>query len=285
MGLNVKRYIVAVSGGVDSVVLLDMLVRQGDYELIVAHFDHGIRPESDADARFVKGLSEKYSLLFETKREELGGKASEEQARTKRYEFLENIAKKHDAVIVTAHHADDVIETIAINLKRGTGWRGLAVLDNPLVVRPLLSVTKADIRDYALKNNLEWVEDATNRSDVYLRNQLRFRINARLDDSSKKKVIELWRMQRQLKQRIDKEANNLLLNQPLYSRYFFTHIDGVSAKELLWALLARQKLSLTGPARQRLLHAIKTAKPGSSFEAGAGIIVRFTPSTFIVETP
>lgn len=285
MGLSVKRYIIAVSGGVDSVVLLDTLVRQGYDELVVAHFDHGIRPESDADARFVKGLAEKYNLPFETKREELGGKASEELARTKRYEFLENIAKKHDALIVTAHHADDVIETIAINLSRGTGWRGLAVLDNPLVVRPLLSMTKADIREYALKNDLEWVEDETNRSDVYLRNQLRFCINAGLADSSRKKVIELWRIQRQLKQSIDEETNNLLLIQPPYSRYFFTHIDGVSAKELLWAVLARQKLSLTGPARQRLLHAIKTAKPGSAFEAGAGIVVRFTPSTFIVETP
>ena len=152
-------------------------------------------------------------------------------------------------------------------------------------MRPLLSMTKADIREHALKNNLEWVEDDTNVSDVYLRNQLRFRINAKLADSSKKKVIELWQMQRQLKQSIDQETSKLLLTQTPYSRYFFTHIDSISAKELLWAVLTRQNLSLTGPARQRLLHAIKTAKPGSTFEAGAGAIVRFTPSTFIVETP
>lgn len=280
-----KRYIVAVSGGIDSVVLLDSLARQGDNELIVAHFDHGIRPESDADARFVEALAIKYGLVFKMRREELGPTASEDHARTRRYTFLNEVAKKHDAIIVTAHHEDDVIETIAINLQRGTGWRGLAVLDNPSVVRPLLAMTKSDIRQYALKNDLEWVEDETNRSDAYLRNQLRFRINAKLGDVSKKTVIDLWQRQRQLKQRIDKETSELLAFQTPYSRYFFTHIDDTVARELLWAVLAHQKLSLTGPARQRLLHAIKTAKPGSMFEAGASIIVRFTPSTFVVQTP
>src|SRR3989344_5293986 len=115
------NYIVAVSGGVDSVVLLDMLIKQKEHNLVVAHFDHGIRVDSDADARFVWELAKKYELSFEVRREELGDAASENTARSHRYAFLRDIAKKYSATIVTAHHADDVVETIAINLTRGTG--------------------------------------------------------------------------------------------------------------------------------------------------------------------
>ena len=87
-----KTYIVAVSGGVDSVVLLDMLAKKGEHELVVAHFDHGIRPESDADARFVWALAQCYGLPCEVRREELGAGASEELARARRYAFLRDIA-------------------------------------------------------------------------------------------------------------------------------------------------------------------------------------------------
>ena len=80
------RYIVAVSGGVDSVALLDMLARLSDHELIVAHFDHGIRSDSAEDALFVSGLAEQYGLPFEMRREELGSNASEDLARTRRYD-------------------------------------------------------------------------------------------------------------------------------------------------------------------------------------------------------
>ncbi|HEX6258362.1 MAG TPA: tRNA lysidine(34) synthetase TilS, partial [Candidatus Saccharimonadales bacterium] len=121
-------YVVAVSGGVDSIVLLDMLAGQAGLELIVAHFDHGIRQDSTEDAEFVRAAAQRYSLPFELGQATLGPGASEEAARTARYSFLRSIAKKYQARIVTAHHADDVIETIAINVARGTGWRGLVSL-------------------------------------------------------------------------------------------------------------------------------------------------------------
>src|SRR5690606_15740277 len=116
------------SGGVDSVVLLDILARSDRYDLTVAHFDHGMRPDSAADARFVEGLAAQYGLDFIGKREELGVQASEDRARSARYDFLFAEAKKRSAVVATAHHLDDVVESIAINIVRGTGWRGVAVL-------------------------------------------------------------------------------------------------------------------------------------------------------------
>ena len=276
------KYIIAVSGGVDSVVLLDQLVKDGAHELIVAHFDHGIRPESDADARFVEGLARMYGLLYESRREELGPDTSELQARQRRYEFLRSMACKYEAVIVTAHHQDDLIETIAINLSRGTGWRGLAVFGARDIVRPLLKDSKADIYEYALQHGLEWVEDETNASDKYLRNRLRQHIHRQLSPNDKVKLVELWQQQCKLREDIDAEVRLRLGEETQYSRYFFTHIDEQSATELLRTILG---FAITRPQAVRAIHAIKTALPGTVMEVGAGHKLRFSKREVIVETP
>lgn len=274
------KCIVAVSGGVDSVVLLDMLKRSGEHELIVAHFDHGIRPDSAADARFVALLAEKYGVVYETERVELGAGAGEDAARSARYDFLRRLAVKHDATLMTAHHQDDAIETIAINMVRGTGWRGLAVLNDKTILRPLLSRTKSELYAYALEHELEWVEDATNTTDAYLRNRLRKRLNG-VDETVKSELVRLWREQARLTGEIDDES----ARHATTSRYVFTMVDEAAALELLRATLARQSLSLDRPQRRRLLHAIKTAKPGSTCEPGGRMTVRFTPREFIVKYP
>ena len=116
------RYIVAVSGGIDSVVLLDLMSRT-EKDLVVAHFDHGIREDSASDARFVEALADKYKIQFVCQREKLGSGASEELARQRRYEFLRGVAADFDGMIVTAHHREDIIETVAMNLTRGSRWR------------------------------------------------------------------------------------------------------------------------------------------------------------------
>jgi tRNA(Ile)-lysidine synthetase-like protein len=279
------RYVVAVSGGVDSVVLLDLLTKLGRIEIIVAHFDHGIRPDSHDDARFVEQLAKRHKLPFETRREELGAAASEEYARQRRYAFLRKLAKQYDARLMTAHHADDVIETIAINLHRGTGWRGLAVLDNPLIIRPLLVYDKAQIYAYATRYGLQWREDSTNQSDSYLRNRLRRRLDSQLDVDSQQQLLALWQTQRQLKRHIDGETARLLAGQETaLSRYFFTMIDDAVASELLRYACAQQAGVIpTRPQRQRAALAIKVAQPGSSHSVGEAIAFRFAARSFSIE--
>jgi len=269
------RYVVAVSGGVDSVVLLDMLSRVNGHELIVAHFDHGIRDDSSDDALFVGGLAAKYGYAFEMVREELGPAASEKRARDRRYAFLRAIAEKHDARIVTAHHADDAAETIAINLHRGTGWRGLAVLDSD-IVRPLLQVSKADLLAYAARRNLEWHQDSTNASDAYLRNRLRGAVAA-LDGGEKAALLKQRERQISIKKDIDVEVRRLVGGGPRYSRYFFSHVPKNVAIECLRAVVDAK---LTRPQLERTLMAIKTALPKSSYQAGAGIAFDFTTRNF-----
>jgi tRNA(Ile)-lysidine synthase len=119
--IPVGTYIVAVSGGVDSVVLLHLLSKT-DCKLVVAHFDHGIRHNSHDDAAFVKSLAASYGLAYEEEKANLGPSASEDTARKARYAFLRRVTNTYHAkAIATAHHQDDVIETSIINILRGTG--------------------------------------------------------------------------------------------------------------------------------------------------------------------
>jgi tRNA(Ile)-lysidine synthase len=288
------KYLVAVSGGVDSVVLLDALSRHlsvAGYpvwggrevgEIIVAHFDHGIRDDSAEDAEFVAELAKSYGHAFRMRREDLGTGASEETARHRRYAFLKEVCNEEKALLVTAHHGDDAVETVAINMTRGTGWRGLAVLDTRTIWRPLLAVTKQEIREYANLHKLTWREDSTNSSDLYLRNRLRRRLSG-VDVDTRQQILALRARQTELKRDIDDETRRLIGQAP-YSRYFFTHINDMVAVELLRALFVREtSASPTIPARKRALHAIKVAKQGATIDVADGVRLYFTRSDFVVQ--
>lgn len=268
------KYIVAVSGGVDSVVLLDMMTKVPGNELVVAHFDHGIRSDSADDARFVAQLARKHNLPYSGKREELGKLAGEALARERRYAFLRELADHHQAPIVTAHHLDDLVETVAINLQRGTGWRGLAALDSD-VLRPLIDIPKEKLIQYAKANNLEWREDSTNSSDAYLRNRIRRK--AHLSEDTKRQLRALHSHQKQLKKEIEAEVSKLIGEGPEYDRYLLTHMPRVTALECLRFIT---RGALTRPQLERCLLAVKTAAAGSQYEAGSGVKIRFSPRHF-----
>lgn len=249
------RYVVAVSGGVDSVVLLDALHRQHTQDIVVAHVDHGIRPESSEDAVFVRELAGKYDVPFETVRLELGVNASEEVARRARYAFLRDMKRKHHGHIVTAHHADDVVETVAINLLRGTGWRGLAVFGADDVYRPLTVMFKHEIIAQARHRGLEWREDSTNESDAYLRNRIRKQTKD-LPMDIKLEILALWRRQHELKQDITRET----AEHSTFRRHPYIMMVPEVALEVLAHTL---DLPLTRPQLKRALLAIKAARAGS----------------------
>ena len=261
-------------------VLLDMFTgRINPENLVVAHFEHGIRGEtSKNDALFVKELSQKYRVKCEIGYGDLTKNASEDQARRKRYVFLKSIAAKYKGQLVTAHHQDDLIETIAINLYRGTGWRGLAVFGDKSIARPLVGITKENIYNYALRHGLEWVEDETNLTTQYLRNRLRGKLSALLGDSQREKLVKLHQEQTVLADAISKEIDNVTVDQR-QSRYFFIMAPEMVAIELLRDITDAK---LTRPQLERLLISIKTLRPGSTYEAGSGIAVEFTKRHFVV---
>lgn len=173
--LEPGKYVVAVSGGVDSVTLLDLLAHNSKVGMTVAHFDHGIRSDSQLDRKLVQQLAKKYGLPFAYHEGHLGPSTSEATARAERYKFLRQVqhATRADAII-TAHHQDDVIETAIINMLRGTSRKGITSLkDHRHLRRPLLHIPKKDIHAYAKDQGLVWREDSTNQDTTLLRNYVR----------------------------------------------------------------------------------------------------------------
>ena len=273
------KYAVAVSGGIDSVVLLDLMAHKG-HQCVVLHFDHGMRGDSWADAQFVEALARRYGFLFEGKREELLG-ANEAIARQRRYAFLLAAAEKHGAQLVTAHHLDDVVETIALNIARGTRWRGLAVLGDSRIMRPLTYWTKQQLTAYAVRRRLEWVEDETNASDVYTRNRLRRKL-MNLPDGAKQQLYNLWQEQLELAEAITDESTQLLA-EPL-NRYFFISIDMAEAVELLAEYLRKKfATSLLTSQLERAVMALKTGKSGTVWQIGEGLEMKLSLKTAIIK--
>jgi tRNA(Ile)-lysidine synthase len=207
MNLNIGpgKYVVAVSGGVDSISLLNMLSNIGGFDIVIAHYDHGIRPDSAQDREFVQELAKKYNLPFEYAEGQLGMHASEALARNKRYEFLQEVKTKYNAdAIITAHHQDDVLETIIINLLRGTGRKGLSSLRSTKeLVRPLLKMTKQDLIDYATQHKLTWREDQTNYTEAYFRNWVRINIVPKLTNGQRSDLLSKQELAQQNNQVID----------------------------------------------------------------------------------
>lgn len=209
-----KTYIIAVSGGVDSVALLHRLtqVKPDSINYVVAHVDHGIRSDSTSDAEFVHNLAEKYHCAFEIVELKLGANASEESARDARYDFLYTVMKKYKAEgIITAHHQDDVLETMLLNMLRGTGPRGLVGYSRTEIVRPFINKTKKDLVEYANKHKLSWREDSTNSDEKYLRNYVRAKMMPKLGERKSEFLIIRDSLQESYRE-IDSLMKKLLVN-------------------------------------------------------------------------
>lgn len=183
--------LVACSGGIDSMVLLDVLLKL-NYSFAVAHCNFKLRgTESDDEMKFVADFCTRNNIRFfaqefDTLHYKKENKISTQiAARQLRYEWFEKIRKEnHFHCIVTAHHADDQLETILLNFTKGTGVNGLVGMKpkNNFIIRPMLAITKAEIMDFALANKIEYREDSSNSSNDYQRNKVRHNIIPVLKD-------------------------------------------------------------------------------------------------------
>ncbi len=174
--------VVAVSGGVDSTVLLDVLDGLG-YRLHVAHLDHALRPDSAADSRFVAEEAQRRGLPYSIERRDVEayarteGRSLEEAGRRQRYAFLDQVADRTGAeFIALGHQGDDQAETVILRLLRGsgaTGLGGMEIVRQGRYLRPLLRVRRAEIEKYAHQRSLRYREDPSNRDSRFLRNRVR----------------------------------------------------------------------------------------------------------------
>ncbi|GHA75791.1 tRNA lysidine(34) synthetase TilS [Pontibacter akesuensis] len=183
--LPTDKLLVAVSGGIDSTVLCEVL-HQLKYNFAVAHCNFGLRAEdAEADQLFVKKLAKKYEVPFFTENFNTRAFAEQEKlsiqmaARTLRYEWFEGV-RQHEGYdyIATAHHSNDTTETILLHLTKGTGIAGLHGIPpkNGKIIRPLLSITKDDIYELVTERKLIWREDSSNETTKYQRNKIRHEV-------------------------------------------------------------------------------------------------------------
>ncbi|MBQ7045658.1 MAG: tRNA lysidine(34) synthetase TilS [Clostridia bacterium] len=184
---GVKKIIVALSGGADSVALLHSMLNvcsENEIKLEAAHLNHCLRgEESDRDELFCVKLCEKLGVKLYTRREDINSYAAatkqsiELAARDKRYEFFNDICTPN-TVVATAHTASDNLETVIYNLTRGTALKGLCGIPpkRDIFIRPLIYCTRTDIENYCKENNLDYVTDSTNLTDDYTRNVIRHKV-------------------------------------------------------------------------------------------------------------
>jgi len=180
--LTGKKLLLAVSGGIDSMVLVHLLYHL-NYDITIAHCNFNLRgEESDADEQFIRDYAAQYTIKvfvtgFNTTAFAKDAKLSIQiAARQLRYSWFAELLKENSLdYLLTAHHLDDSIETFLINFTRGTGLEGLMGIPqiNDSIIRPLLPFTRTDIEGYAKENNIQWREDSSNASNKYLRNKLR----------------------------------------------------------------------------------------------------------------
>ncbi|HUE41835.1 MAG TPA: tRNA lysidine(34) synthetase TilS [Chthoniobacterales bacterium] len=207
-----RQYLIAVSGGRDSVALLHWLIDSGYKKLIVCHLNHQLRgAASSVDARFVEKLAAKYDIDLAIESVNVRALATktkmsiEAAARDMRYKFFARVAKRWNCrTIFIGHHADDVVETFLINLFRGSGTTGLAGIRNVStrqvggvdlkIVRPFLGIWRREINEYVRAQDLKYREDASNKDLAPLRNRLRHRVIPYLEKALRRNIRQsIWR--------------------------------------------------------------------------------------------
>ncbi|MBX4201619.1 tRNA lysidine(34) synthetase TilS [Candidatus Saccharibacteria bacterium] len=292
MTLEIPRgkYVLAVSGGVDSMVLLDMLAKRPDLALVVAHFNHNIREDSQKDQELVQDVTNEHKLPFDLGTGQLGTNASEETARNARYTFLKQAQARHHAkAIITAHHQDDVIETAFINVIRGTDRRGLsAIVNNKEIIRPLRKVPKKQILEYAKSNKLTWREDSTNQDVDYLRNYLRLNVLTKLTPVQKRKLISNLDKVAKINYRIDKKIATIsqTMDKSDIDRSVFAALPNQLGNELVAQYLRETSVvDFDSNTIERLSMAIKTSKPNSMHPVKQSVVLKVGKSKAKLVTP
>jgi tRNA(Ile)-lysidine synthase len=275
------KLIVAVSGGADSVALLDILCCLG-YSCVIAHCNFHLRgDESDRDERFVTSLALRYKLSFrkidfQTKEyAALKSVSIEMAARELRYDWFRQLCVRENAdYIAVAHHADDVVETFLMNLSRGTGLRGLTGIKELAgrVWRPLLDYSKQDIMEYITNKELPHVEDSTNGDSLYTRNKFRNEIIPMFQTvyptfkNNVKNTIGYLQQTESFLQEIIEEKRLAIFKegkQDMWELSLPLLLKEPSAEFLLYEFLSPYGFSVT--TIQQLKDSIMKGQPGKSF--------------------
>ncbi len=269
------RLAVACSGGLDSLVLLHLLRFQASelgIEVAAAHFDHRMRAGSAEDAQWMRGLAGAWKIgLREARAEEIPG--GEESARSLRYAFLEGLVRRGEFDrVLTAHQADDQVETVLFRIVRGTGLRGLRgipVSRDPGIVRPLLPFWRSELEGYARLHHLRPRLDPTNESLRFARNRLRIQVLPLLEAAHPGAREALLRLARNSERAL--EALDALLGERL-ERIYVDQGDDFAILDL--ASMRAQPDSVIGEIIRRVAGTLDTVLTESGTASAVEFIMK-----------
>jgi len=251
------KILVAVSGGPDSLSLLNVLQNLG-YNLCVAHVNHGLRENANGDEKFVESFcQEKRIPCFIKKinlKEILNGMSTEEAGRKERYDFFDEICQKENCTkIATAHNSNDNVETVIMNMIRGSGLSGLKGIEPKRgnIIRPLIEISRNEIEEYCKENNLTPRHDESNDETIYTRNKVRIELIPYIEKNINSNVINnITRMsqiisdeERFILEMVENAYNDVVLkeeeNKVICDLKVFNKLDVVLKRRLILKMIIK----------------------------------------------
>ncbi len=277
-------WVVSVSTGVDSMVLLDM-VKTFDHKIIVVHFNHQKRVASNDEALYLKSYCEKEGLVFEYFMLEITGSNFQDQAHDLRKKHLEEVATKYQTpYILTAHHANDLAETVLMKLSRGSnllgyaGLQGVSKQGHFIYIKPLLSFSKASLYDYAKKAQIQFFEDASNTESTYTRNRYRKTIIPSLIEENPQFLSKVNQYSNHLYEAFSyiRESSKKYLNQNQnhiqLSTFFLENV--VVQKDIIAVLLETHEIEFNQLKIESLLSFLKTSGPNQTYDLNETYVLK-----------
>jgi tRNA(Ile)-lysidine synthase len=288
------RYLLAVSGGRDSMTLLHAFASRRDDAVAVATFDHGTGPAAQEAARLVAREAARRDIRFVSERRRGALAATEQAWRVARWAFLRGAAHELRATVVTAHTRDDQLETVvmrALRDPRHTGARGLAAMYAPSrVARPFLDLTRTELSAYARSSGVRFFDDPTNASRAYLRNRVRLDLLPALERAHPgfgEAMLGLSRSAARWRAAVDALADSL---GAIVSSSLVVPADVLTPLPreglgILWpAIAGRAGITLDWRGTERLVAFTTQGKPGGRVPLSGGAEVRRTPTTFVLRS-
>lgn len=276
---------VAVSGGIDSMVLLDVLQELG-HPCHVAHVDHGLRgAASDADREFVKGFCEERNIPFQATQVDVHhrrgntGESSQMAARELRMAWFQELCNRGPNKLATAHHADDAVETFFMGLMQGMGSKSLGSIPtrNEQFIRPLVEVTRQEILHHATLHNIPWREDFSNEDKVYMRNRIRHELLPQLE-AWRPGVRRTWHRNNVLFREVDHVIRAVLdasVKDVIPDDKGAVHVPFDTVLGHMPHLLLHHLLRDKGfhpDLHERILDAMEQARTGARFESASHVV-------------
>ena len=291
--LPVGRYLLAVSGGRDSMVLMDAFARWRSDTCAVATFDHGTGEAAQRAARLVELEAERRGLATVLGSRTAAANDTEADWRAARRSFLFGWAQQMRATVVTAHTRDDQLETVVMRTLRGSGARGLAGMYAPsAVVRPLLAITRDEITRYAAFCALRFLDDPSNASRAHLRNRVRLDLLPALERAAPEfgaSMLALSARAAELRAGLERavDALGIIVGEGGTIAMPASAFSGLDANAIgaLWpAIAARIGVALDWRGTRRLVAFTVEGKRGGRIPLSGGVEVLRTPTTFVLKS-